>query len=87
MSFQKSLKVHSYLHTSKEFAGRSAHGKYGDNVEEMDWSVGEVMKALEVTGVKDNTLVYFTSDNGPHVEDLDEEGHKEGGYSGILTGT
>lgn len=40
-------------------------GLYGDCVEEIDWSVAEVMRALEENGVADNTLVIFTSDNGP----------------------
>ncbi len=56
---------HVPLYTSPEFEGTSEAGLYGDVVEEIDWSVGEVMAALERNGLTDNTLVVFTSDNGP----------------------
>jgi arylsulfatase A len=48
-----------------EHRGRSERGLYGDVVERIDWSVGEVLAALERLGVADDTLVVFTSDNGP----------------------
>jgi arylsulfatase A len=51
-------------YSSEAFAGRSKNGKWGDAVEEIDWSVGELMKALQQFGVDDRTLVVFTSDNG-----------------------
>jgi len=50
---------------SSAFAGTSAAGEYGDVVEEMDWGVGEILRALEETGLDRNTLVLFASDNGP----------------------
>jgi arylsulfatase A-like enzyme len=56
---------HAPVFASKEFQGRSAGGRYGDVIEEVDWSVGQVMKALKDNGVEDKTLVVFTSDNGP----------------------
>jgi arylsulfatase len=60
---------HTYPHiplaASKRFRGKSAQGLYGDVVEEIDWSVGEVLAALKRTGNDANTLVLFTSDNGP----------------------
>jgi arylsulfatase A-like enzyme len=56
---------HTPLHASDAFRGKSAGGLYGDAVEELDWSVGEVVAALKRHGVFDNTLVIFTSDNGP----------------------
>jgi len=56
---------HIPLHASPEFRGRSKGGLYGDTVEEIDWSTGEVLAALERHGIADNTLVVFTSDNGP----------------------
>ena len=56
---------HTPLHASERFRGKSMGGLYGDCVEEIDWSVGEVMRALEEDGRADNTLVIFTSDNGP----------------------
>ena len=56
---------HIPLHVSDGFRGKSARGLYGDVVECMDWGVGEVLKALDETGLADRTLVIFTSDNGP----------------------
>jgi arylsulfatase A len=56
---------HTPIFASKAFQGRSAGGRYGDVIEEIDWSVGEVMKALKETGIDEKTLVIFTSDNGP----------------------
>jgi len=56
---------HVPLFRSARFEGVSARGLYGDVVEELDWSVGEVVRALKEAGVDRNTLVLFTSDNGP----------------------
>lgn len=56
---------HVPLAVSDKFKGKSRQGLYGDVMMELDWSVGEVMKALRETGVEDNTLVIVTSDNGP----------------------
>ncbi len=56
---------HRPLFASKDFTGASGGGLYGDVVEELDWSVGRVLAALEDAGVAENTLVLFTSDNGP----------------------
>ncbi len=50
---------------SAPFLGQSAGGLYGDTIEALDWTVGELMKALKDLGVDQNTLVIFTSDNGP----------------------
>jgi arylsulfatase A-like enzyme len=57
--------VHVPLAVSDKFRGKSKQGLYGDVVMEVDWSVGEVMKALRENGLTDNTLVIFTTDNGP----------------------
>jgi len=57
--------VHIPLGVSEKFRGKSQQGMYGDVVMEVDWSVGEVMKALERNGLDKNTLFIFTSDNGP----------------------
>lgn len=50
-----------------EFIGTSKAGEYGDFVYQTDWSIGQVLDALKRCGVADNTLVIFTSDNGPEV--------------------
>lgn len=56
---------HVPLYVSKDFEGKSDAGLYGDSIEEIDWSVGQVLKALKDNGVDKNTLVIYTSDNGP----------------------
>jgi arylsulfatase A len=56
---------HVPLHVSDKFRGKSGQGLYGDVIEEIDWSVGQVMDALERAGVAKNTWIIFTSDNGP----------------------
>ena len=56
---------HVPLAVSEERFGKSGAGLFGDVVAEIDWSVGEVLKTLKTTGVDENTLVMFISDNGP----------------------
>ncbi|MFT7667504.1 MAG: arylsulfatase A [Planctomycetota bacterium] len=56
---------HVPLGASKEFKGKTEYGPYGDVIEEIDASTGEVLAALEKAGLTQNTLVIFTSDNGP----------------------
>jgi arylsulfatase A-like enzyme len=56
---------HAPIFASEEFQGKSKGGRFGDVVEEIDWSVGEVMKAIKRAGIDGKTLVIFTSDNGP----------------------
>jgi len=56
---------HIPLHVGDDRRGRSAAGLYGDVVEELDWSTGLVIDAIERAGVAENTLVVVTSDNGP----------------------
>ena len=56
--------VHFPLYPGKEFQGRSTHGLYSDWVEELDWSVGQVLDAVDRAGISEQTLVIFTSDNG-----------------------
>lgn len=56
---------HVPLFVSDKFAGASNTGLYGDVMMELDWSVGQVMDALEDNGVAENTIVIFSSDNGP----------------------
>lgn len=56
---------HVPLFASEEFKGTSERGVYGDVVEEIDWSVGQIKDLLEEKGLAENTYVIFTSDNGP----------------------
>ena len=56
---------HLPVHASDRFRGTSEAGLYGDVIEELDWSTGRILDALKEAGVDDNTLVVFTSDNGP----------------------
>lgn len=56
---------HIPLGASARFRGKSGNGLYGDVVQEIDWSVGEVLRTLKEAGVEENTLVLFSSDNGP----------------------
>jgi arylsulfatase A len=56
---------HVPIHASEGFRGRSAAGLYGDAVEELDWSVGQILDTLDQLGLAGKTLVIFTSDNGP----------------------
>jgi arylsulfatase A-like enzyme len=56
---------HVPLFVSEKFAGKSEQGLYGDVMMELDWSVGQIIKTLDELGLSENTLVIFTSDNGP----------------------
>jgi arylsulfatase A len=56
---------HVPLHVSEKFKGKSKAGLYGDVIMEIDWSVGQILKTLEKHGLERDTLVMFTSDNGP----------------------
>jgi arylsulfatase A-like enzyme len=59
---------HVPLGVPPRFAGRSASGRYGDVIEMLDWSTGQVLDALRDAGVERHTLVIFTSDNGPWMD-------------------
>jgi arylsulfatase A len=72
---------HVPLYVPEEFEGKSERGLYGDIIQEIDWSVGQVLEKLESVGLMENTLVIFTSDNGPWLVMRDH-----GGSSGILRG-
>lgn len=56
---------HVPINVSPKFKGKSGAGLWGDLMMEIDWSVGEILKTLKENGLDDNTLVIFTSDNGP----------------------
>jgi len=59
---------------STMFKGKSGLGYRGDAILQMDWTVGEIMKQLEYQGIANNTIVIFTSDNGPVLDDGYEDG-------------
>ncbi len=59
------IETHTPWFVPKRFEGKSADGAFGDAVECLDWTVGQVMKALSDNGLEQNTLIVFTSDNGP----------------------
>jgi len=56
---------HVPLHVSSKFKGKTERGLYGDVLEEIDWSVGQILDAIKSNGLESKTLVIFTSDNGP----------------------
>ena len=56
---------HQPIAVSDKFKGRSELGLYGDVIMEIDWSVGQILESLKLNQIDDNTLVIFTSDNGP----------------------
>lgn len=56
---------HVPIAASKKFSGKSERGLFGDVMMEIDWSVGKIMNTLRKLGLEKNTLVVFTSDNGP----------------------
>jgi arylsulfatase len=59
---------HIPLAASPRFQGKSGFGPYGDAVAEIDWSVGEVLRAVQNNGLDENTLIMFSSDHGPWFE-------------------
>ncbi|MCA9198721.1 MAG: sulfatase [Planctomycetales bacterium] len=70
---------HIPIFASNDFKGRSSRGLYGDVVQELDWSVGQILQTLRDTGFSQNTLVVFTSDNGPWLSQK-----LNGGSAGLL---
>jgi len=73
--------AHVPLFASRDFEGRSLRGLYGDVMEEIDWSVGQIVGKLQELKLDSNTVVLFTSDNGPWLP-YDEQG----GSAGLLRG-
>ena len=68
---------HVPLYASEEFTGTSKRGLYGDVVQELDWSVGQILKSLREHGILENTLIVFSSDNGPWLA-MKEDGGSAG---------
>lgn len=69
---------HVPLFVSEKFRGKSEQGLYGDVMMEIDWSVGQIRKKLNELGLEENTLIIFTSDNGPWLS--------YGGHAGLQGG-
>ena len=65
---------HVPLHVSETYRGKSRRGLYGDVIQEIDASVGELMRAIESSGIEKNTLVIFATDNGPWLRYGDHAG-------------
>jgi len=65
---------HVPLFVSEKFSGKSRRGLYGDVISELDWSVGQILAALKQHKLEENTLVLFSSDNGPWLEYGDHAG-------------
>ncbi|XP_039673968.1 arylsulfatase D isoform X4 [Perca fluviatilis] len=78
--------VHTPLFKTPAFAGKSRHGRYGDNLEEVDWMIGKITETVDSLGLANNTLMYFTSDHGGHLEDADSIIGQKGGWNGIYKG-
>jgi arylsulfatase A len=72
--------VHLPIHPGDPFKGKSANGPYGDWVEELDWSIGRIIDTLRELKLAENTLVIFSSDNGPQL------GQTRGGVATPLRG-
>ncbi|NQU54630.1 MAG: sulfatase [Bacteroidetes bacterium] len=71
---------HTPWHASEKFRGSSELGLYGDIMQEIDWSMGEIVNALNENGIAENTIIIFTSDNG-------QQALKNGGSAGPLRGS
>jgi len=76
---------HAPVSVSPRFRDRSASGPYADAVEELDWSVGEILDGLREQGLAERTLVVFTSDNGPWIKGA-RKAKPQGGSSAPLRG-
>src|SRR6185312_1413493 len=77
--------VHVPLAVSDKFKGKSKQGLFGDVMMEIDWSVGQVMQAIHDNGLDNNTLIIFTSDNGPWLTFGNHAGSAGGLREGKMT--
>jgi arylsulfatase A-like enzyme len=86
--YMSQAQVHREVLASREFQGKSDYGVWGDAVQELDWSVGEVLKTLRELGIDENTLVIYVSDNGPTIQEkgsaLPLKGNKGSTWEGGL---
>jgi arylsulfatase A-like enzyme len=70
---------HVPIYASEKFLGTSPYGLYGDVVQEIDWSVGQLVEKLQALGIEENTIIVFSSDNGPWLRMIEL-----GGSAGVL---
>jgi arylsulfatase A-like enzyme len=73
--------IHTPIYPGEKFHGKSSNGRVGDWIEEVDWSTGKILDTVKELGIEKNTLVIFTSDNGPWLVKK-----KDSGSSGPLRG-
>lgn len=78
---------HLPVHPGKDFQGKSRRGAYGDCIEEIDAMVGSLLGTLESEGIAENTLIVFTSDNGPWIRFQETEKHPLYGEARTLIGS
>ncbi|XP_055520891.1 N-acetylgalactosamine-6-sulfatase [Leucoraja erinacea] len=72
--------THAPVYASKAYLGTSRRGLYGDAVREMDESVGTILRELQKQGIANNTLVFFTSDNGAALNSAPKQGGSNGPF-------
>lgn len=72
--------MHVVIDASPEFRHRTGKGLYADTLEELDYEIGRLLTALDDLGLKDNTVVLFTSDNGPWSNDKERQHAKNAKY-------
>jgi arylsulfatase len=77
---------HLGLYTSDRFLGKSRRGLLGDVMEEIDYSVGRIRQVIKEAGLRENTLIIFSSDNGPWITFQDTESHKKYGEARLHVG-
>jgi arylsulfatase A len=78
---------HLPVHASAEFKGTSRRGLYGDCIQEIDANLGRLRAGLTEAGIAGNTLIIFTSDNGPWIEHQDKANHPRYGEARLLVGS
>ncbi|XP_056451443.1 steryl-sulfatase isoform X2 [Gadus chalcogrammus] len=81
--FLSFLQVHTALFATPTLRESGPHGIYGDAVREVDWAVGFVVDTLERLNLRGNTLVYLTSDQGAHLEEVSDQGEVHHGSNGV----
>jgi len=68
---------HKPTQPHERFRGKTGLNEYGDFVMQVDWTVGQILEALDQTGLTENTIVFYTSDNGSYMYRYDEQGKKD----------